>query len=43
VTRLETSDLAGLGQTLDDYDNELRVKTGRTLRQIACRAAGVEP
>ncbi|NIQ38022.1 MAG: 3-methylornithyl-N6-L-lysine dehydrogenase PylD [Proteobacteria bacterium] len=41
MTRLETGDLAGLGQTLDDYDDELRAKTGRTLRQIACRAAGL--
>lgn len=41
MTRLRPSDLAGLGQSLDLYDGELQAKTGRTLRQIACRAAGI--
>ena len=41
MTRLKPSDLAGLGEGLELYDRELRVKTGRTLRQIACRAAGI--
>lgn len=41
MTRLKLSDLAGLGQGLEFYERELQVKTGRTLRQIACRAAGI--
>ena len=41
MTRLKSSDLAGLGQGLELYEKELQVKTGRTLRQIACRAAGI--
>ena len=41
MTRLKPSDLAGLGQGLQLYERELRAKTGRTLRQIACRAAGI--
>lgn len=41
MTRLKPSDLAGLGQGLDLYERELQAKTGRTLRQIACRAAGI--
>jgi pyrrolysine biosynthesis protein PylD len=41
VTRLTTSDLAGLGEGLQRYDQGLRRKTGRSLRQIACCAAGI--
>lgn len=40
MTRLKPSDLAGLGQGLKLYERKLQAKTGRTLRQIACRAAG---
>jgi pyrrolysine biosynthesis protein PylD len=42
VTRLKPNDLASLGQGLDLYERELQAKTGRTLRQIACRAAGID-
>jgi len=42
VTRLQESDVSGLAWGLPTYDEELREKTGLTLRQIACRAAGVD-
>lgn len=42
MTRLEPSDLTGLGERLEDYERELRARAGRTLRQIACRAAELE-
>jgi pyrrolysine biosynthesis protein PylD len=42
VTRLQESDLSSLGRRLSTYDQELQEKTGLTLRQIACRAAGVD-
>jgi len=42
VTRLRAEDLAGLGRNLDAYDRELKAKTGRSLRQIGCRAAGID-
>jgi pyrrolysine biosynthesis protein PylD len=42
VTRLKPGDVAGLDRGLELYDEELRAKTGRTLRQIACRAEGIE-
>ncbi len=41
MTRLRPNDLAGLGQGLKLYERELQGKTGLTLRQIACRAAGI--
>lgn len=41
MTRLKSKDLSGLGQSLANYDQELKEKTGFTLRQIACRAAGI--
>ncbi len=41
MTRLKPIDLAGLGQGLELYEKKLRANTGRTLRQIACRAAGI--
>ena len=41
MTRLTTSDLSGIGRGQDLYDKELLEKTGLTLRQIACRAAGI--
>lgn len=41
MTRLKAEDIAGLEQELAAYDRELRQKTGLTLRQIACTAAGL--
>lgn len=41
MTRLKPRDLAGLDQSLELYDRELLAKTGRTLRQIACRAGAI--
>lgn len=41
MTRLRSSDLSDLGAGLAFYEKELRKKTGRTLRQIACRATGI--
>jgi len=42
VTRLRTEEIAELGASLAEYDAELLSKTGCTLRDIACRAAGVD-
>lgn len=42
MTRLKPSDLEGLGESLESYDKKLLTKTGRTLRQIACQAAGID-
>ena len=42
MTRLQDSDLSGLARNLSAYDQELREQTGLTLRQIACRAVGVD-
>ncbi len=42
MTRLEPSDLTGLGDGLEDYDRALELRVGRSLRQIACRAAEIE-
>jgi pyrrolysine biosynthesis protein PylD len=42
VTRLHESDLSGLAQGLSTYDQALQEKTRLTLRQIACRAVGVD-
>lgn len=41
MTRLKPKDLAGLDRSLELYDRELLARTGRTLRQVACRAAGI--
>ncbi len=41
MTRLKGSDLEGLAQNLERYERELKAKAGRTLKEIACRAAGV--
>ena len=42
MTRLQNSDLSSLAQDLSIYDQELQEKTGLTLRQIGCRAVGVD-
>lgn len=42
MTRLQAHDMSAVARDLDAYDRELRVKTGLTLRGIACRAAGVD-
>ena len=42
MTRLKSDDIVGLEKDLSLYDRELVTKTGQTLRQIACRAAGMK-
>ncbi len=42
MTRLKALDITDIGINLDRYDTELLVKTGCTLRGIACQAAGIE-
>jgi pyrrolysine biosynthesis protein PylD len=42
MTRLTETDIDHIAGRLDDYDAHLRQKTGASLRQIACRAAGVD-
>ena len=42
MTRLTAEDTFGLGQGLALYEEELLRKTGRTLRQVACRAARID-
>ncbi len=42
MTRLEEEDIVHIERRLDDYDARLKRMTGVTLRQIACRAAGVD-
>lgn len=41
MTRLLQSDVERIAEEIADYDEELLGKTGLTLRQIACRAAGI--
>lgn len=41
MTRLQTEDVAGIAHHLKQYDAELFEKTGSSLRQIACSAAGI--
>lgn len=41
MTRLRGGDIAGLTAALEDYEAELRRKTGLGLAGLACRAAGV--
>jgi len=41
MTRLTSEDITNIPQTLDQYDLELKHKTGCTLREIACMAASV--
>jgi 3-methylornithyl-N6-L-lysine dehydrogenase len=40
MTRLRSIDIADIAVRLDAYDADLLIKTGRTLRGIACYAAG---
>jgi pyrrolysine biosynthesis protein PylD len=42
MTRLKEDDIAPITRQLDGYDARLKRMTGASLRQIACRAAGVE-
>lgn len=42
MTRLEPADISGLDRDLKRFDGEVLAKTGRSLRQIACRAAGTD-
>ena len=42
MTRLKKADIAPILAGLDEYDARLKRTTGASLRQIACRAAGVE-
>jgi pyrrolysine biosynthesis protein PylD len=42
MTRLKSADIAPILAGLDEYDARLKRTTGASLRQIACRAAGVE-
>jgi len=41
VTRLIKEDVEGIPEGLEFYDSELIEKTGLSLRQIACAAAGI--
>ncbi len=41
MTRLRAEDISDIPARLLEYDEELRQKTGSTLRQIACHAAGI--
>jgi pyrrolysine biosynthesis protein PylD len=38
MTRLQSNDISGISSQLQAYDEELLVKTGHNLRQIACHA-----
>lgn len=42
MTRLAASDIDYLADSLSEYDEELRVKTGQTLKGLACNAVGVQ-
>jgi pyrrolysine biosynthesis protein PylD len=41
VTRLSAADIIGISSDLTDYDADLMSKTGRSLKGIACGAAGI--
>lgn len=41
MTRLTENDIYGLSEELISYERELEAKTGMTLREIACSAAGI--
>ena len=41
MTRLRSVDIAGISASLNEYDEELLAKTGRTLRGLACYAVGL--
>ena len=40
MTRLKTTDIAGIASTLDAYDDRLRSQTGQSLKGLACLSAG---
>lgn len=40
MTRLKQEDIFNMPSSLDAFDDELRKKTGHTLREIACHAVG---
>ena len=42
MTRLRTDDIKHIPGRLNEYDTELELKTGCSLRGLACRAAGIE-
>lgn len=41
MTRLKTNDIADIAANLNEYDTRLLSQTGRTLKGIACLAAGI--
>ncbi len=41
MTRLRSTDIAGISARLIEYDEELLAKTGRTLKGLACYAVGL--
>jgi len=41
VTRLRSIDICDITSNLKSYDDELKTKTGQTLRQLACHAVGI--
>jgi len=41
MTRLQSTDIAEISARLNEYDEELLAKTGRTLRGLACYAVGL--
>jgi len=41
MTRLRSTDIAGISARLSEYDEELLAKTGRTLTGLACYAVGL--
>ena len=42
MTRLQSDDVSGNASGLKAYDEELLIKTGHNLRQIACRAVALK-
>jgi pyrrolysine biosynthesis protein PylD len=42
MTRLAQDDIDRIASALDDYDTRLQRMTGASLRQIACKAAGID-
>ena len=42
MTRLQSHDIAGISSRLMAYDEELLLRTGHNLRQIACHAVGLK-
>jgi hypothetical protein len=42
VNRLRTDDIKHITGRLSEYDTELELKTGCSLRGLACRVAGIE-